>query len=176
MNISFFFSQIAVSAASGIITLVGAWYFIRKDLQHYLQAKPPAAEKADGGQLLTLRLQAYERMIVFIDRLNPSNLFLRLNEPGISVHILHRLALHEIRTEFQHNVSQQLYLNAESWNVLCRLKEDTIAMINNAASTLPPEASGTDLSKKIVEHMIQLEQNPYELTVEMIKQDIHVLF
>ena len=176
MNIVFFFSQVAVSAASGIITLVGTWYFIRKDLQHYFKAKTPVAEKADSGQLLTLRLQAYERMIVFIDRLNPSNLFLRLNEPGIAVHILHRLALQEIRTEFQHNVSQQLYINVESWNVLCRLKEDTIAMINHAVSLLPAEASGTDLSKKIVEHMVQLEQNPYELTVEIIKKDIHVLF
>jgi hypothetical protein len=90
---------------------------------------------------------------------------------GLQSHILE-----EIRSEYQHNVSQQLYLNAASWNVLRKLKEDTIAMINNAVGGLPAEASGKDLSRKVLEHMAGIPENPYDLTLELIKQDIHQLF
>jgi hypothetical protein len=176
MNIQYFLGQIAILAAGGIITVSVGWYLIRNSVQQYRQSGGKNAGKEDQTQLLALRLQAHERMILFIDRLNPANLFIRLNEPGIPAAVLQRVILNEIRSEYQHNVSQQLYINAKSWTILCRLKEDTIAMINNAAALLTAEASGTDLSKLVLAHMGEMEQDPYELTLGMIKQDIHQLF
>lgn len=176
MNVQYFLGQIAILAAGGIITLAVAWYLVKNDIKQFLQSNTVNQNKEENGQLLALRLQAHERMILFTDRLNPANLFIRLNEPGIPASVLQRVILNEIRSEYQHNVSQQLYINSKSWTILCRLKEDTIAMINNAAALLTAEATGTDLSRLVLEHMAQMEQNPYELTLEMIKQDIHQLF
>lgn len=176
MNIQYFLGQIAILSAGGIITVSVGWYLIRNSVQQYLQPNVTAKGKEEHSQLLTLRLQAHERMILFTDRLNPANLFIRLNEPGIPATVLQRVILNEIRSEYQHNVSQQLYIDAKSWTILCRLKEDTIAMINNAAALLAAEATGTDLSRLVLAHMAEMEQNPYELTLGMIKQDIHQLF
>ena len=177
MNLQYFLTQVVTWSVAGIIIIVGGWYFIREDIRKFTSRKPiePAA-KEDNSQLLSLRLQAHERMIVFVDRLNPSNLFLRLYQQGISAYELQALILHEIRSEYQHNVSQQLYVNSTSWNVLRKLKEDTIAMVNNAVGGLPAEASGKDLSRKVLEHMAGITENPYDLTLELIKQDIHQLF
>lgn len=171
-----FISQILLSAAGGILTLVGSWYFLREDIRKLLLKPPVEKAKDDQTQLLALRLQAHERMIVFVDRLNPTNLFLRLHEQGMSAHVLQSIILNEIRSEFQHNVSQQLYISAASWTVVRKLKEDTIAMINNAVGGLPVEATGRDLSRKVLEHMAGIADNPYDLTLELIKQDIHQLF
>lgn len=169
-------AQLVIWPVSGIIIIIGGWCFIRGDIRKFTSHQPIEAVKEENGQLLSLRLQAHERMIVFVDRLNPSNLFLRLYQQGISAYELQTLILHEIRSEYQHNVSQQLYVNSTSWNVLRKLKEDTIAMVNNAVGGLPAEASGKDLSRKVLEHMAGITENPYDLTLELIKKDIHQLF
>lgn len=179
MNINYFIINAAVLAAGGTITVTVLWLLIKPELSKYLKIiNSSAAEtgKKEQAQLFHLRLQAYERMIVFIDRLNPANLFVRLYQPGISAKDLQAVILNEIRAEYQHNTAQQLYVETVSWNVLCKLKEDTIVMINNAVSGLPADATGTDLSRKVLEHMSGIEESPYDLTLEFLKKDIHQLF
>jgi hypothetical protein len=186
MNIIYFILpfllQILTVVAIGLIS----WSFIKKDLAGLLKpADIPEKEssiakqsevKTDDNTLLTLRLQAHERLVVFTDRLNPSNLFLRLFRPGISAAELQSVILNEIRQEYQHNVTQQLYVSTENWTVLSKLKEDTLAMINNATASLPVDATGVDLSRKVLEHMAEIKDNPYELTLALLKKDIHQLF
>jgi hypothetical protein len=176
MNAQYFLTQVAVFAAGGIITVWVSWRLLRNDILKHTRPKPAETAKSEDQQLLQLRLQAYERMIVFIERLNPSNLFLRLYEQGMSAGELQARILNEVKAEYQHNVSQQLYINASGWTVLRKLKDDTIAMVNNAAGDLPAEASAKDLSKKVLEHMAGIAENPYDLTIELIKRDIHQLF
>jgi len=176
MNLQYFISLVAILAAGGIITCTVAYYFIKKDIQKYFSLKSFELRKEERSHLLPLRLQAHERIVVFVERLNPANLFIRLHEPGVSAAVLHSLILNEIRAEYQHNVTQQLYINASTWNVVRKLKEDTLAMVNNAVAGLPAGATGVELSKKILQHMGNLEENPYDLTLELIKRDIHQLF
>ena len=196
MDTLFFIVQFIQPIIIGLLVVIISWRYIRKDIQNYVMASAgkenPAepvktAESDLPGQfaevtgeerstLLQLRLQAHERLIVFVDRLNPSNLFLRLHQPGISARELQALILNEVRAEYQHNVSQQLYLSSSNWEVLSKLKDDTMAMINNAVNTLSPEASGVELSKKVLEHVAAISENPYGLTIALLKQDIHQLF
>ena len=176
MNIPYFLTLVAVLATGGSITVAFAWYLIRNEVQKYFQLKSFEARKEERSHLLPLRLQAHERMIVFIERINPANLFVRLHQQRISARELQGIILNEIRTEYQHNVTQQLYVNPASWNVLRKLKEDTIAMLNNAVAGLPAEASGIDLSRKVLEHMASISENPYDLSLELIQKDIHQLF
>lgn len=174
MNVQNFITEVAVLGAGGVITVTASWFLLRNDIRKYTGASD--ADRNQTDQLLGLRMQAHERMIVFVERLNPSNLFLRLYEQGMTASVLQSLILTELRSEFQHNVSQQLYLSPAAWNVIVKLKEDTIAMINNATGQLPADASGRDLSVMVLEHVSQIPQNPYELTVTLIKQDIQRLF
>jgi len=176
MNITYFISWAVATAAGGIITFLFAYYFLKNDINQYLRQKSGVATAQDHAHLLPLRLQAHERLIVFVERLNPANLFVRLYQPGISATVLQALILNEVRSEYQHNVTQQLYVSAVSWNVVRKLKEDTISMINNAVSGLSEEATGAELSKKVLSHLSTVAENPYDLTLELIKQDIHQFF
>ncbi|MBB5638692.1 hypothetical protein HDF26_004909 [Pedobacter cryoconitis] len=176
MNLPYFLTQVATFASGGIITVLFAWYLLRNDIQKYFSFKSHETRKDERVHLLPLRLQAQERMIVFVERLNPVNLFVRLHQHGISAKELQAVILNEIRSEYQHNVTQQLYISTVSWNVIRKLKEDTIAMLNNAVAGLPADASGVELSRKVLEHMAGIADNPYELTLELIQKDIHQLF
>jgi hypothetical protein len=176
MDLIKFLLNTATLAIGGSIVVLVAYYLIKNDVLRYWSSKKQVDTPQGSSSLLQLRLQAHERMILFVDRINPANLLLRLHQQGIEVGALQVMAINEIKTEFQHNITQQLYLEPVTWNVLRNLKEDTIAMINNAVKNLPAEASGIELSKKVLNHMSQIEENPYELTIGLIKQDIRQLF
>ena len=176
MSMLYFLIQTAVVIIGGVIIVFVAYYLIKSLLNEYLSLKAPGVPQTKEQQLLPLRLQAHERLVVFIDRINPANLLLRLHQPGATAGDLQAVILHELRTEFQHNITQQLYISTANWNVIKKLKDDTIAMVNNAVSNLPSDATGADLSRKILNHLAGMEQNPYELTLEVLKNDIHQMF
>jgi hypothetical protein len=176
MDINKLILDIAGLAGGGVIVVTAGYYLIRPDIQRYLRLKSAALNKEDRPQLLMLRLQAHERLILFIERINPSNLFIRLHQQGVSIADMHFILLNEIRSEYQHNVAQQLYVSPLIWNVVTKLKEDTLAMINNAVRSLPADAEGVDLSKKVLQHMAAAAENPYDLTLELIKKDIQEMF
>jgi len=181
MNVQNFLTEVAILATGGILTVVAGYYLFINDLRKYLASKPVETKPSDPKQnqqlqILPLRLQAYERLVVFVDRINPSNLLIRVHQPGISVVDLQSVLLNEIKSEYQHNIAQQLYVSAPTWEVVRKLKDDTLAMISNAARGLPTEAEGVDLSRKILQHMAGIADNPYDLTLDLIKKDIHLLF
>ncbi len=176
MDLDRFLTEAGALVIGGVATVSAGYYLIRGDIQTYLRLKFSDQKKEKDSPLLSLRLQAHERLIVFIERINPSNLFIRVHQQGISLAELRATILNEIRAEYQHNITQQLYISTETWNVVKKLKEDTIAMVNNGAKSLPDEATGVDLSRKVLQHMAGIENNPYDLTLDLIKKDIHQLF
>ena len=176
MNITYFLTHAAIIGAGGTITVVIAYFLLKSDIQNYFRFKTFESNKDKHSALLPLQLQAYERMIVFVERINPANLLVRLHESGISVTALQTAVIKEIRAEFQHNITQQLYIQSVSWNILRKLKDDTIAMVNNVAQNLPPDAAGLELSRQVLNHMSTIEENPYDLTINQLKGDIQKMF
>jgi hypothetical protein len=161
----------------GIFGALMAFYqFIKSDIQRFFDLKTKELSKESRASLLPLRLQAHERLIIFVERINPANLLVRLHQQGIGVKELQNLIVNDVKSEFQHNIAQQLYVNATSWNVIRKLKDDTVAMINNAVQGLPETATGVDLSKKVLQHMASISENPYDLTIDHLKKDIEKLF
>jgi hypothetical protein len=176
MDIQKLTTDIAVLAAGGGITVAIAYSLVKKDIHTYFRLRFQGQQHEGKGVLLSLKLQAYERLVLFVERINPANLLLRLHHPGISLQDLHTIILTELRAEYQHNITQQLYIEASTWDVVTKLKEDTIAMVNGGVRSLPANAAGVDLSRNILQHMAEMKDNPYELTLALIKKDIHQLF
>lgn len=104
---------------------------------------------------IPLQLQAYERLILFSDRIALTNIINRTNQPGLSSRDLQLMLTQSIKQEFEHNVTQQIYVSNEAWEAVRNLKEQNLHIINQVASYLPQEASGTDLSKSLLEMLVQ---------------------
>ncbi len=111
------------------------------------QPKAPAA----NPEMVRLQLQAYERMTILCERIGLNNLLGRLPVQQLSATELQNLMIQSIKTEFEYNVSQQLYVSQAAWDGIKNLKEQNIFIVNELASTLPQGATGADLSKKIIE-------------------------
>ncbi|MFF5384227.1 hypothetical protein [Pedobacter suwonensis] len=176
MNTQQILVDIIILFAGIFMALMATYYILRNDIQRFFNLKTIELNKESRTQILPLRLQAHERLIIFVDRINPANLLVRLHQQGIAIATLQAGILNEIRSEYQHNITQQLYIDSVTWGVVRKLKDDTIAMINNAVPGLPADANGIELSKAILQHMAGIDENPYDLTIEMIKKDIYKLF
>ncbi|SFG67539.1 DUF7935 family protein [Pedobacter insulae] len=176
MYVKQIFIDLMVLSLGIFIPLMAIYYVVKGDIMRFFNLKTIELNQVHSASLLPLRLQAHERLIIFIDRINPANLLIRLHHQGIGIKELQNLVINDIKSEFQHNVAQQLYINATSWQVIRKLKDDTLAMVNNAVLGLPESANGTDLSKKVLQHMAGIPENPYDLTIEHLKKDIQELF
>jgi hypothetical protein len=161
-------------AGIGIVYI--AFYLFKPYLDKSNNLQLLDLKKAINSQTLPLRLQAYERLVLFTDRINPANLLIRLNGPAYSAAELHSLIVADIRNEYQHNVTQQIYVSDRAWMVTKRVKEDTLSLVNNAVKALPETATGLDLGKILLNHLSRLEENPYDIATNLIRKDLEDLF
>ena len=98
----------------------------------------------NSKEVLPNRLQAFERMCLFLERLSPGNLVLRLNTSNMSAIELQHLMISEIREELNHNLSQQIYMSDQSWELIKNTVEDVIAMVNTNAEKLEEGAKSVE--------------------------------
>jgi hypothetical protein len=147
------------------------FYFSRTDKP---QESPVRLE--DHKIILPLRLQAYERIVLFLERIAPNNLILRVNRPEMNVIQLQSALIKAIREEFEYNLSQQLYISSKAWEMVNNAKEETIKMINMAAGQVPEAASSAELVRAIFDRMVNTDKLPVHVTLEMVKNEIRQTF
>lgn len=118
------------------------------------RATPPP-DAAGGPSTRQLRLQAYERLILLTDRIALPNLIARVNTPGLSARDMQSLLIQSIRQEFEHNITQQIYVSTEAWGVVRDYKEQNQLIVNQVASFLPEDATGADLNRALLDLLVQ---------------------
>lgn len=101
-----------------------------------------------------LQLQAYERLVILAERVALPNIVSRANQPGITAREMQLLMIESIKQEFEYNSSQQIYVSPVAWQALNKLKDQNMLIINQIAQTLPADAKGVDLGKRIMEVII----------------------
>lgn len=177
MNPITYLLDIVKFALAGLIVFFAAWFFVKAYLDQRFNFRMIELKKESLKQTLPLRLQAYERTILFLERISPSNMLLRLHVPEMSAKEMQRIIIADIRAEYQHNISQQLYVSATTWMVVKKIKDDTVSIVNSAAGALPEHATAADLSRSILVHLAGLEsENPYDVALNIVKKDVQVLF
>ena len=116
--------------------------------------KQPVIHKGDNIAL-QMQLQAYERLTILVDRIALPNLISRVSISDVSVMEMQVILTQNIKEEFSHNITQQLYVSADAWSAVKNLKEQNLLIINQYAKTLPPQATGLDLNKNLLEYCLQ---------------------
>jgi len=123
-----------------------------------------------------IRLQAYERVTLFLERISPESLIIRVNQPGMTSKQLQSGLLSNIRDEFEHNLSQQIYMTHQAWEIIKSAKGNIIKLINTASDKVKPNAPALDLSKTIIEIMMEINKSPTNIAIEFLKKEIDEFF
>jgi hypothetical protein len=149
---NFLFSVvILIITASSIILVVHA--FLKKQIQKeviYLQSE---LRKRNQEYFLPMRLEAYQRAILLLERIHPNSLVMRVHNPGLSAKALQIEFIKSVREEYNHNVAQQLFISSEGWNMIKNSKEDIIKLINTAGDQMNSNSTGLELSEISVEYL-----------------------
>jgi hypothetical protein len=106
-----------------------------------------------NNEVIKLKLQALERFTLYAERSSLKNLVLRTPATGLTVVDLQLALLDALRSEYEYNVTQQIYIDPKMWKAIGNLKDQNAFIINQLAASLPPDANGIELSKRILEYV-----------------------
>jgi hypothetical protein len=173
MNALIEFGKILIPAS---VVLYAVYLVVKSFITREIELKKLEVRSRSIETILPARMQAYERMTLFLERIQPQNLLIRLTVAGLSAKDFQKMLLDEIRNEYNHNASQQVYMSEEVWNQIRNAKEDLIILINEASMRVSPEASSIDLSKKIFEMVMDKKVDPIGHSLSELKKEIQQLF
>lgn len=160
---------------SGIVFATA--YFLLKAFIDNDNRKKLIEIKTNNQALINpIRLQAYERIILLLERISPGSLIMRVAQPNMTAFQFQTALIQTIRDEFEHNLSQQIYISSNAWELTRNAKEEMIKLVNIAASRLNDNASATDLGSIIFELSMQKDKLPLNQAIEFTKKEVRQLF
>lgn len=158
------------------LVLYGMYLTVKLLLQREADRHHNEVKQRYTETVVPIRLQAYERMVLFLERISPNQLLLRLGGQADTALDLQQLLLRDIRDEFNHNLSQQVYMSQAVWEQIQGAMNDVATLINQASGDVRPEAPALDLSKRIFERIIQRDRQPTADALRAVKEEIQQLF
>lgn len=165
--------QITIPA---LVVFFTSYFTLKQVLKKDLDVRKAEIVLQNKKIITPIRLQAYERIILFLERISPNSVIVRLQTPNMNVEQLHKEMLVLIRSEFEHNLSQQLYLSVDAWEMVRNAKEKTIQLINSCLEDLDTKDNAIKLSQAIFEKLIEIDTSPTQEAIKYIKKEISVIF
>ncbi len=156
---------------SGLV-LYGMYLMVSSFLRRQMESKLLELRINQVQITLPMRVQAFERLVLFLERITPNNLVLRLNSPELNSREFQQVLIMNIREEFNHNMVQQIYVTDRSWALLKTAMEDIIGIVNHAAQGVDPASPSINLAKEIFEILLSREQDPVAKAIRSIKDEL----
>jgi len=144
-------------------------------IQQQLQLKQLEFKQGQQKTTVPLRLQAYERLSLFCERIAIPSLLLRCKENEQTAGTLRLKLLLNVQQEFEYNITQQLYVSEQLWQIIKIGRDDTFTVISGIAEKVPASAPGEQLEKELLKF---LEENPVatlEKAIQAIKKEAAIL-
>ncbi len=161
-----------------IVVLLTAYFLVKRFLDNsekkrLLELKYEQ-QKITQQTVVPIRMQAYERLMLLLERTAPNHVVLRVNTPGMGVRELQTAMTANIRDEFEHNLSQQIYISSEAWELIKNAKEEMVNTINTSAAE-----AGEDVAVfvgKILERWTIYKQTSSAIALEFLKKEFNERF
>ena len=170
------FLEILKYILPSLVVLAIAYLLVKSFLESDTKRKMVDIKATNTKLVTPIRMQAYERMILLLERISPVNLIMRTAGQLIPAKEYQAVLLQNIRDEFDHNLSQQLYISDIGWDKVLNAKEETIKLINTAAAKVSEDANSTNLSAKILELSFEYNKMPIDEALAFIKEEFRKKF
>ncbi len=171
------FLQILLYTIPALVVFLVTYLSLRLYLQKEYRLKQIELKMAGIREARPVRFQAYERVALLLERIALNNILHRVRKTDMTVRDFQLAILSNIRSEFDHNVTQQVYVSIELWTAVKAAKEEVVSIVNRVASELPPQAPGIELSKRIFAHMIDTEdKTPTQRALDVLKREVMELY
>jgi len=165
-------TNILMITIPALIVFLTAWIMLRNMIRNEQERRRQEIVMQGAKTVVPIKLQAYERIVLFLERISMESLLVRVSVPDMSALQLHSALLTTIRNEFEHNLSQQIYMSPQAWEVVKNARSNTIKTINSEAEKMPAGATGIDLSRQLLEKVMELDKEPTKVAIDFIKIEV----
>jgi hypothetical protein len=155
-----------------LIVFFTAWLILDKTIKNDQEKRRQEIILQNSRTVTPIKLQAYERIVLFLERISLESLIVRVSTSDMKATQLHSALLTTIRSEFEHNLSQQIYMSPQAWEVVRNARSGMIKIINTEAETMPVNAPAMVLSKQLLEKIMELDKEPTRVAIDYLKGEI----
>ena len=155
-----------------LLVMLTAWLLLRGLMKNDQDKRKQELVLQTGRTVTPIKLQAYERIVLFLERISLESMLVRISSPGMSAVQLHSALLTTIRSEFEHNLSQQIYMSPQAWEVVRNARSNMIKIINSEMEKMPEKSSGMELSRRLLETVMGMDKEPTRAAIDYIKAEI----
>lgn len=159
-----------------LIVFITVYFVMRSMAKSEEQRRNMELTTATQKTVLPIRLQAYERIVLLLERISPDSIIVRVNLVNKTSKEFRAEMLNAIKSEFEHNLSQQVYVSREAWEAVKNARANMTNIINNASQQVKPDASALALSNKILEILLELTTPPNAAAIDLIKKEVQQFF
>ena len=156
------------------VTGAVAYYFFNLHTKNEEGRRRYLLNKEAQKELLPIRLQAFERMVLFLERINPSNLLIRISPVSQDKKDYENFVITQIEQEFEHNLTQQIYMSDECWTVIVTAKNATIQMIRR--TNMSDRVDTANKLREVIMNDLMDKQSPSAVALSYIKNEVKYLF
>jgi hypothetical protein len=155
-----------------LLVFFTAQYMMKQHITNSVQLVKTEILKTNLNTFTPLKLQAYERIALFLERTSIPALIQSYAQAGQSARGVAAPATHAIKEEYSYNVSQQIYVSSQMWTLVKAIKEQHLQLLQNITASLPAEATAADLSQKLIEFLQSMDVQPQDRGMEFMKNEI----
>lgn len=158
-----------------ICVLLTTWIVMHKFYKSENEKRLWELKRLSQKEISPLRMRAYERLALLLERTTPEHMLIDLNLAEMTPLQVQAHLMHATRLEYDHNLSQQVYVSEEVWRLIENAKNQTIAFINSIAQQLPPESTALDYAKMLITAYATNGDTPNEMALQALKKEVQTL-
>ena len=133
-----------------LCVLLATWLVMHKFYKSETEKRLWELKRLSQKEISPLRMRAYERLALLLERTTPEHMLMDVNLTEMTVLQLQQHMMRTIRLEYDHNLSQQVYVSDEVWQQIISARDQMVAFINALAQQLPADASTLDYAKMLI--------------------------
>ncbi len=170
------FLEIIKITVPALIVFLTVYFLLKKFIEGQERMKMLEIKEKQQKVSTPMRLQAYERLSLFCERISLQNLVLRLNKEGLSAAEFHIALLLAIQQEYEHNITQQVYVSEKLWTIIKMAKDDAVNFTSLVAESVNPKADARELAQALVDYLQKRPMSGPDQALVAIKKEAALIF
>ncbi len=158
-----------------MIVFATVYYMMKQYLASQYNLQYLQTQQANAASHVPIKLQAYERLILFLERIRLTNLLFRLQTPNMTVKDLTATLLVSVQKEYEHNQAQQLYISNSLWDIITLAKQNTLNHITHISSQYKGEDDAKEFAKALMESEQKENKTGVSVAINAIKEEAKII-
>ena len=158
-----------------LCVLLATWFVMHKFYKNEEEKRLWELKRLSQKEISPIRVRAYERLSLLLERTTPEHMLIDLNLAEMTPLQVQAHLIHTIRQEYDHNLSQQIYVSDEVWSLIDNAKQQTVAFVNSIAQQMPVGSSALDYAKTLITAYRTNGDTPNDIALQALKNEAKTL-